>query len=226
MGAQEKTNGRQQERANGRKTEAVVFDLGNVLIDWDPRHLYRKLFDDEAAMERFLAEICTLEWNRQLDAGRPFADAVGELSAEHPDHADLIEAYQLRWLEMLGGAVPGTLDVLRAVKLRGFPVYALSNWSLEMFGATRERFPFLNEFDGIVISGEVGVGKPEPGIFRHLIERFGLDPAKTVFIDDWDLSVETARRLGFRTIQFRNAAQLAEELRGLGVLARGSTATD
>ena len=197
---------------------AVVFDLGGVLIDWDPRHLYRKLFDDEEAMERFLAEVCTLEWNRQMDAGRPFAEAVAELAAAHPDQAELIEAYHLRWVEMLGGLVPGTLDVLRGVKARGVPVYALSNWALETFGATREHFPFLREFDGILISGEVGVGKPDPTIFRHLIERFRLDPSATVFIDDWDLNVETARQLGFQVIQFRDATQLAGDLGAMGLL--------
>lgn len=198
---------------------AVVFDLGGVLIDWNPRHLYRQLFESEAEMERFLAEVCTLEWNAKLDAGASWSEAIEALSREHPNQADLVRAYRTRWSEMLGGSVPGTLDVLRQLKRAGIPVYALSNWALETYAETRALFPFLDEFDGVVISGEVGVGKPDPAIFRHLCERYLLAPETTVFIDDWERNVEAATRLGFVAIRFRDATQLAAELRALGLPA-------
>jgi 2-haloacid dehalogenase len=202
----------------GARITAVVFDLGGVLIDWNPRFLYRKLFDgDEAAMERFLAEVCTLEWNGELDAGRPFAEGVAELAALHPDQADLIRAYHSRWEEMLGDGFPETVAIMREVKTAGLRTFALSNWSAETFPVTRPRYPFLAEFDGILISGEAGVRKPDEAIFRQFLTRFGLAPEATVFIDDWDLNIETAARLGMITIQFVDAATLRSDLRRLGL---------
>lgn len=197
---------------------AVVFDLGGVLIDWDPRHLYRKLFGaDEAAMERFLADVCTPEWNAGLDAGRPLAEGVAELVEAHPDQAELISAYQMGWPEMLGEAYEGTVAILRELRRAGFRTYGLSNWSTETFPVTRSRYPFLDEMDGILISGEVGVAKPDPAIFRHFLARFGLTAQETVFIDDWDLNVATATSLGMTAMQFRGAAQLRRDLRRLGL---------
>jgi 2-haloacid dehalogenase len=197
---------------------SVVFDLGGVLIDWNPRHLYRKLFGaDEAAMEQFLADVCTLEWNGDFDSGRPFAKGVAELAAAHPDQAELIRAYHLRWEEMLGQAFEETVAVMREVKRAGLRTYALSNWSAETFPMTRPRYPFLDELDGILISGEVGVRKPGPAIFRHFLERFELTPETTVFIDDWDLNVATAGELGMVAVQFVDAARLRADLRALGL---------
>ncbi len=197
---------------------AVVFDIGGVLIDWNPRYLYRLLIEDEAAMERFLAEVCTPEWNRTLDAGRSFAEAVETLTREHPDEADLIAAYHSRWPEMLGGAFEDSVSIVGELKARGVPVYALSNWAAETFAATRRQFPFLDDLDGLVISGEVGVGKPDAGIFRHLISRFGIEPSSTVFVDDWDLNVATAVGLGFIAIRFVDAPRLRSQLGVLGLL--------
>ncbi len=197
---------------------AVAFDLGGVLIDWNPRHLYRKVFGaDEAAMERFLAEVCTPEWNARLDAGRPFGEAVAELVAAHPDQADLITAFQLRWPEMLGGAFEGTVAILRELRGAGLRTYALSNWSAETFPGTRSRYPFLDEMDGILISGEVGVGKPDPAIFREFLRRFDLTAQNTVYIDDWERNVAAAGALGMIAIRFVDAAQLRSDLRGLGL---------
>ena len=196
----------------------VVFDLGGVLIDWNPRHLYRKLFGaDEAGMERFLAEVCTPEWNARLDAGYPFADAVAEAIAAHPDHAELIGAYWERWPEMLGTAVDGTVAILSEVRRAGYRTYALSNWASETFAITRQRYPFLDELDGILISGEVGIGKPNPAIFREFLSRFDLWPDKTIYIDDWDLNVAAAASLGMTAIHFHDAAALRTELRRLGL---------
>ena len=197
----------------------VVFDLGGVLIDWNPRHLYRKVFgDDVAAMESFLAEVCTPEWNASLDAGGSFADAVATLVAAHPEQAELIAMYHSRWPEMLGEAFSGTVEILNEVRRAGYRTYALSNWSAETFPMTRPLFPFLDEMDGILISGEIGVGKPDPAIFRELIARFGIVPAQTIYIDDWDLNIATAQGLGLVAIQFIDAAQLRADLRRLGVI--------
>ena len=197
---------------------AVAFDIGGVLLEWNPRYLYRKLFGaDEVAMEQFLAEVCTPEWNARLDAGRPFAEAVAELVAAHPDHAPLIEAYHRRWPEMLGSEVPGTVEIVRELRAAGMPTYALSNWSAETFPVTLSRFPFLREMDGLLISGEAGVGKPDPAIFREFLRRFGLVASQTVFIDDWDRNIATARELGLVAIQFTDAAALRTELRALGL---------
>ena len=197
---------------------AVVFDLGGVLIDWNPRYLYRKLFgSDEAAMERFLADVCTPAWNAGLDAGRPFAEGVAELVAAHPDQADLIAPYRERWPEMLGEALEGTVAILGELRRAGLRTYALSNWSAETFPLTRTRFPFLDEMDGILISGEAGVGKPDPAIFREFLARFGLAPDRTVYIDDWDRNVATAAGLGMTAILFLDAEQLRTDLRRLGL---------
>jgi 2-haloacid dehalogenase len=198
--------------------KAVTFDLGGVLIDWNPRHLYRKLYGaDEAGMERLLTDVCNHEWNAQLDAGRPLAEAVAELAAAYPDQAEMIVAYGQRWDEMLGPAFEDTVAILREVRAAGYPTYALSNWSAETFEVTRARYPFLNEMDGILISGEVGVGKPDPAIFRKFLARFELVPETTVFIDDWDRNVATATSLGIVAIQFKGAAQLRADLRSLGL---------
>ena len=155
----------------------VVFDLGGVLIDWDPRHLYRQLFEDPDEMEAFLAEVTTAEWNAHQDAGRPWAEAIEILVAEHPERRELIEAFHRRWPEMLAGEIPGTVEVLAELRAAGTRLVALSNWSAEMFPVARERFDFLAWFEGIVISGEVGVNKPDRRIFGHLVERFGIEPA-------------------------------------------------
>jgi 2-haloacid dehalogenase len=197
---------------------AVAFDLGGVLIDWNPRHLYRKLFDgEEEAMERFLAEVCTPDWNARLDAGRPFAEAVAELVAAHPDQAELISAYQLRWAEMLGEAFDGTVAILRELRSAGLRTYALSNWSAETFPVTGARYPFLREMDGILISGDARVSKPDPAIFREFLARFGLTPAQTVFVDDWDRNVATATALGMIAVRFVGPIQLRSDLRRLGL---------
>ncbi|HEY6706305.1 MAG TPA: HAD family phosphatase [Actinomycetota bacterium] len=198
--------------------KAVVFDLGGVLIDWDPRYLYRKLLDGEAAMEEFLATVCTPEWNAEQDRGRPFAEGVAELVERHPVHAAAITAYHERWPEMLGGAVGGTVEVLAELRAAGVPVYALTNWSAETFGIARERFEFLEWFDGVLVSGEERMIKPDPAIFRLLLDRFGLDPEATFYVDDSEPNVEAAGRLGFDAVRFTGTEQLRRDL-----VARGMT---
>jgi 2-haloacid dehalogenase len=196
----------------------VVFDLGGVLLEWDPRHLYRKLFADEEAMEEFLAEVCTTEWNERQDAGRPFAEAVAELAPKHPDKLHLINAWHERFGEMIPDAIHGTVEILRELKARGVPVYALSNWSAETFPSQRERFAFLAWFDGIVVSGHEGCMKPDERIFRILLARYGLAADETVFIDDNPKNARAASALGIHGIHFQSPEKLRDELAALRVL--------
>jgi 2-haloacid dehalogenase len=196
----------------------VVFDLGGVLIDWDPRHLYRSIFDgDEAAMERFLAEVTTPAWNAEQDAGRTWREAVDALIARHPDRRDLIVAYDERWPEMLGGPIDGTVEVLADLRHIGIRLAALSNWSAEKFPIARERFGFLDWFETVVVSGEVGIAKPDPRIFRHLLELTGLEAASTVYVDDVTANVAVAADLGMMALRFQDPATLRDDLRRLGL---------
>ena len=201
----------------------VVFDLGAVLIDWNPRYLFRQLIDDPDEIERFLAEVTTAAWNHEQDRGRSWADAVAELVAVHPEHAHLIRAYHERWTEMLGGPIQETVDILAELRDAGVALYALSNWSAETFPVALERYPFLAWFKGIVVSGEVGAAKPEPAVYEALIERHGVVPAESVFIDDQPANVEAARRLGFHGIRFTDATSLRAELAALGLGAAGES---
>jgi 2-haloacid dehalogenase len=200
-------------------TKAVVFDLGGVLIDWDPRYLYRKLLADEEAVEEFLATVCTPEWNAELDRGRPFAEGVAELVERHPAQAAAITAYHERWPEMLGGEVPGALAVLADLRAAGVPLYALTNWSAETFAITRGRFAFLEWFDGVVVSGQERVIKPDPRIFRLLADRFGLDPETTFYVDDSEANVAAARALGFDAVRFTGPERLRRDLEARRLLA-------
>lgn len=201
----------------GRVTN-VVFDIGGVLIDWDPRYLYRKLLGDEAAVERLLTEVCTPEWNREQDRGRPWAVAVAELSARFPEQAELIAAYHARWDEMVAGPVAGTADLLADLRDRGVACYALTNFSVEMFDRVRRRFGFLGWFDGAVVSGAEGLVKPDPAIYRVLLDRYRLDPATTLYVDDLVANVTAARDLGMRARHFTSAAGLRADLVAHGLI--------
>jgi 2-haloacid dehalogenase len=197
----------------------AVFDIGGVLIDWNPRYLYRKLFaDDTAAMEHFLAEVCSSDWNLALDAGRSWSDAVADLSARFPERAELIAAYHLRWEEMVSGPIPGTPDLLRELKERGRPVYAITNFAVEKLDLTRHRHDFLNLFDGIVVSGAVGQVKPDPAIYRRLLDDYRLNAGDTLFIDDVEKNVDGARAIGMHAVRFRDADGLRRDLQQFGLL--------
>ncbi|MGA7219636.1 MAG: HAD family phosphatase [Candidatus Sulfotelmatobacter sp.] len=197
----------------------AVFDLGGVLIDWNPRYLYRKLFHgDDAAMEQFLATICTPAWNAQQDAGRSFAEACVLLKREYPAHGELIDAWINRQPEMVAGAIDGTVEILGDLRARRVPLYAVSNWSAETFPISLERFEFLRWFDGIVLSGEVRLNKPDPRIFHHFFEKHAIDPSRAVYIDDLPKNVEAAAALGMHGIVFTDPLSLREELVNLGLL--------
>ncbi|HET9555993.1 MAG TPA: HAD family phosphatase [Actinomycetota bacterium] len=200
--------------------KAAVFDLGGVLIDWDPRYLYRKLLADEGEVEEFLATVCTPEWNAEQDRGRPFADGVAELVERHPAHAAAIAAYHERWPEMLGGDIPGAVELLAELRATGVPLYALTNWSAETFVLARERFEFLDWFCGLLVSGEEGVIKPDPAIFELLLDRFGLDPGSAFYVDDSEANVDAAAALGLDAVRFTGPGQLRRDLAARRLLAR------
>jgi len=197
----------------------VVFDLGGVLIDWDPRHLYRKIFaGDEAAMERFLAEVCSPAWNIAQDAGRSWAEGIALLTARHPRHAGHIAAFRGRWPEMLGGPIAGSVAILGELRAAGTPLYALTNWSQETFPIAVALYDFLGWFDGIVVSGREGVVKPDPRLYGVLLDRYGLDPDAVVYIDDNAANAMAATRLGLHGLHFTDPASLRTDLVGLGLL--------
>jgi 2-haloacid dehalogenase len=196
----------------------AVFDLGGVLIDWNPRYLYRKLFHgDDAAMEHFLTTVCTPSWNSQQDAGRSFAEACASLKLDHPSHAALIDAWIERQEEMILGPIHGTVEILAELRAGGVPLYALSNWSAETFPLSLRRFEFLRWFQGILLSGEVRLLKPDPRIFQLLLDNHAVDPAHTVYIDDLKPNVEAAVALGMHGILFTDPIALRHELVKVGL---------
>ena len=199
--------------------DAVVFDVGGVLIEWNPRHLYRRLFDgDDAAMELFLTEVCSPAWNLRQDAGRSWSDAVADLTSRWPEQAAMIAAFDERWEEMVPGPLDETIALVEALKRRGVPLYCLTNFSLAKFELTRRRFNVFALFDGIVVSGEIGMVKPDPAIFRHLLQRFRLRAGRCLFVDDVAANIVSARALGMHAHRFRSAPALARVLRGYRLL--------
>ncbi|WP_233143755.1 HAD family hydrolase [Aggregatibacter actinomycetemcomitans] len=188
-----------------------------MLVDWNPRHLYRKIFSNDAEMERFLAEVCNSEWNARQDAGRSWSEGVAEAVKQHPQYEAEIRAYPERWTETLNGAIDDTVALLEPLKRSGVRLLALTNWSNETFHFAEERFPFLTEFEGILVSGYERLAKPDPRIFNLLIERYHLNPQHTVFIDDNLRNVEGARNVGLHTLQFTHAQKLKQDLITLGV---------
>lgn len=196
----------------------ILFDLGGVLIDWNPRRLYRKVWD-EATTEHFLAHVCTPVWNLALDGGRPFAEAVQEKQAAWPEFREAIAWWDSRWEEMLGGPIQGTVDLLAELRNQGRPVFALTNWSAEKFPVAKARYDFLGWFRDIVVSGEERLVKPDPAIFRLAAARCGREPGDIVFIDDSRGNVEAARALGFQAIHFTGADALRTALKDQGLLA-------
>lgn len=195
------------------KITTIIFDLGGVLIDWDPRYLYRKIFKTEEEVTWFLENICTSEWNDQQDAGRSFEEATMDLMKKHPAYSEAIAAWYDRWQETISGPIEGTVSILKDIRASGkFRLYALTNWSAETFPWALENFEFLHWFEGIVVSGVEKCRKPLPEFFHILFNRYNINPAEAIFIDDNLLNIEGAKTLGLNTISFRSPEQLAEEL--------------
>lgn len=197
---------------SGTVPTTVVFDLGGVLLDWNPRYLFCKLFDEEAVMEDFLARVCTPEWNHRQDEGRTFAAAVAERTAMFPEFAPLIAAYDERWDEMVPGAHDGTVALLYRLKRLGVPLLALTNFSTEKLPLMRQRYDFFGCFDGMVVSGEIGLTKPDPRIFAHLFATYAVEPGECLFIDDLPANVAAAERAGMHAVRYTGADTLERVL--------------
>ena len=196
----------------------VVFDIGNVLLRWDPRFLYRRIFTDAEHMEWFLAHVCSNEWNLEQDRGRSFAEAVKEATLRHPEYAAEIAAYDERWQETLTHAIDGSVAILESLKARGAPLYAITNWNGEKFRETRGRFAFLDHFRDIVVSGDARLVKPDPAIYRLLLGRNGLAARDCLFIDDSAANVAGAEAVGMKVHHFRSSELLSDTLRQAGLL--------
>jgi 2-haloacid dehalogenase len=201
------------------ETDAVVFDLGGVLLDWNPRYLYRRLIDDEAEMERFLGEVCTMEWHAAHDRGVPVAESCAALAAAHPEYADLINAWGEHSEEMIAGPIGGTVEILEELLQQGVRCYALTNMERETYPLRLRRFPFMGRFAGTVVSSHEGVAKPDPEIFRRLLDRFGLEPGRTIMIDDSPPNIETAASLGMVAVRFTSPIALRAALNRLRLLS-------
>jgi 2-haloacid dehalogenase len=198
--------------------DTIIFDLGGVLIDWNPRYVYRKIFKTEEEVDWFLQNVTTPEWNENQDAGYPLHKATEELIAKHPEWEPEIKAYYGRWLEMLGEDIHDTVEILRQLKETGkYRLYALTNWSAETFPHALERFEFFKAFDGVVVSGQEKMRKPSAEFYKILLDRYHLDPAKTVFIDDSLRNVKGAEAVGLTGIHFHNPSQLRDDLRRKGI---------
>ncbi len=206
------------------KIETIIFDLGGVLIDWNPRYLYQKIFDTAEKVEWFIQNITTMDWNEQQDAGRPIAEATDILAKKFPKYRSEIEVYYDRWTEMLGGVISETLTILEEIKAsEKYALYALTNWSGELFPEALKRYPFLQYFKGILVSGRERLKKPDPKIYNLILSRYHINPATAIFIDDSARNVTGSEAVGLPAIQFQSAEQLREDLTNLGVLWKKRT---
>ncbi|MDJ1506529.1 HAD family phosphatase [Xanthocytophaga agilis] len=196
----------------------IIFDLGGVLIDWNPRYLFRKIFTSADEMEHFLTHICTPDWNEEQDAGRLLQEATDELVEKHPEYAEQIRAFYGRWEEMLGGTFDETVQTLKKLKESGqYKLYALTNWSAETFPIALSRYEFLSWFDGIVMSGEEKSRKPFPEFYTILLTRYQIAPNDSLFIDDNLRNVKAARALGIATIHLESPKQIETALQEYNV---------
>ena len=203
------------------RIDTIVFDLGGVLIDWNPDYVYLTIFKDEEKMKWFYQNVCTPDWNEEQDAGRSLKEATEELVTKFPDHEENIRAYYGRWEEMLGGPIKGTVEVLRQLKYKtGCKLYALTNWSHETFPVALKRYDFLGWFDGRLVSGEEKTRKPFPEIYKLLVKRFNIDPSRAIYIDDNARNLAPAEQVGFKTIHFKAPEQLEKALSEYGILPR------
>ncbi|UOE49343.1 HAD family phosphatase [Mucilaginibacter sp. SMC90] len=197
----------------------IIFDLGAVLIDWNPHYMYRTLFTNEQEMIDFLANICTSDWNEEQDAGRSLQEGTDLLIAQFPEHEANIRAFYSRWVEMLGEPFHGTVELFKQLKESGkYKIYALTNWSAETFPMAQERFEFLNWFDGIVVSGTEKMRKPTPAFYQILLDRYNVKAGEALFIDDNYRNILAAEKMGIKCIHFTSSDALEVELKGLELL--------
>ena len=197
------------------QSAAIIFDFGGVLLNWDPHNLYRNFFKNAQEIDGFLSEINFPEWNFQQDKGRPFKEGIEQLSAQFPHYSHLISAYGEHWEESIVGPIDGTVSILERLKKAGYSVYGLSNWSAETFPIAYKKYDFFKLLDGIVISGEVKVAKPNPVIFEIMFKRIGRPPSECVLIDDSVPNILAAQKLGVITILFKSPPQLEIELKNI-----------
>ena len=200
-----------------RPVSTVVFDFGGVLLEWDPRHLYRKIFADPAEMEWFLANVCTGDWNIAQDKGRPWPVAEAEAIARHPTYAEPIRDFRARWHEMVPHALTGTVDILETLAVRGVPLYGITNFAADTCREAREKYSFFGHFRGIVVSGEIGILKPDAAIFQRLATDHRVDLTTCLFIDDVQKNVDGARAAGMAAVRFETPAKLRVDLAAHGV---------
>ncbi len=196
-----------------RRISTIVFDFGGVLLEWNPRYLYRKIFADPVEMEWFLTNVCTTEWNLAQDKGRPWAEAEAETIARHPKYASEIRAFRARWHEMVPHAIDGSVDILETLAACGVPLYAITNFAADTCNECREKYAFLRHFRGVVVSGEIGHLKPEAAIYERLASEYGLDLATCLFIDDVQKNVDGARAAGMDAVRFESPEKLLSDLR-------------
>jgi 2-haloacid dehalogenase len=197
----------------------IIFDLGAVLIDWNPDYMYRTIFDDEQEMRDFLATVTTPDWNEEQDAGRTLQEGTEWLVQQHPQHEANIRAFYGRWIEMLGDAFEGTVEIFKELKESNkYKIYALTNWSAETFPMAQQKFDFLNWFDGVVVSGAEKMRKPTPEFYQILLDRYNVKAEESLFIDDNYRNILAAEKLGINSIHFTSPEQLKEELVKLEVL--------
>ncbi|WP_321393221.1 HAD family phosphatase [Emcibacter sp.] len=204
---------------NERKPGCIVFDLGNVLVRWHPRNAYAPLFNnDDRDLDHFLENICNMDWHNRLDAGESFADAIDALSARHPEHADMIRAYDSHWDHMFAGAIEENVDILNRLHRAGHPLFALTNFPTEKYDSFCNSFDFMSLFRDVIVSGQEGVIKPKPEIYHILKDRTGFAAEDTLFIDDRADNIAAAEKIGFRTHHFTTPGVFEQNLRGLGLL--------
>ncbi|MDD2305352.1 MAG: HAD family phosphatase [Prolixibacteraceae bacterium] len=199
------------------KVENIIFDFGGVLVDWNPRYLYRNYFQDESKMEHFLHHICTDEWNLEQDRGRPLADGTRLLLEKFPEYHSLIQLYYDQWEVMLHGDIPETVSLLYQLKEK-YKIFGLTNWSAETIPIAYKRFSFFQAFDGIVVSGEEKLIKPDKKLYHLLLDRYNLKAESTIFIDDNVKNINAAEEIGLIAIHFENSSQLEAKLQSIGAI--------
>ena len=199
------------------KLKNIIFDFGGVLVDWNPAYLYRNEFESESEMNYFLENICTPEWNIKQDEGRTLAEATETLQKEYPEYKEMIGLFYGRWEEMLKGDIKENVSVLKKLKEK-YPLYGLTNWSSELIDIAYKRFDFFKLFDGIVVSGDEKLIKPDPKLYDVLLNRFNIQANESLFIDDNEQNIVTARKMGFHTIHFIEGVDLEKEIKEMGLL--------